>query len=159
MSVNWDELFTSLSDDELDKLALLRVIECSNGVIQHRFRDKHPGALDVDETRRAMKYSMGAIKTMSIQLDDTPLITFADDTKSIMHDVRDLYLSGVKRNNDEDFAKFLVASLACLRACGIERLENAHTQLFNDCYELPAHTYRWGMDYIYGLMYSPDMLK
>ncbi len=126
---NWDNLFTSLSDDELDKLALLRVIECSNGVIQHMFRDQHPDALSVEETRRAMKYSMGAIKTMTITLDDKLPIEFADDTKSIMHDVRDLYLSGVKRNNDEDFAKFLVASLACLRACGIERLENAKTQL------------------------------
>jgi len=159
MSVNWDELFNSLPPDELDKLALLRVIECSNGVIQHRFRDNDPDALDVEETRRAMKFSMGAIKTMSIQLEDTPLITFADDTKSIMHDVRDLYLSGVKRNNDADFAKFLVASLACLRACGLGRLEYAKTQLYNSCYELPSHTYDWGMSYIYGLMSSGDLLQ
>ena len=156
---NWDNLFTSLSDDELDKLALLRVIECSNGVIQHMFRDQDPDALSVEETRRAMKYSMGAIKTMTITLDDKLPIEFADDTKSIMHDVRDLYLSGVKRNNDEDFAKFLVASLACLRACGIERLENAKTQLYNSCYELPSHTYDWGMSYIYGLMASGDLLE
>ena len=159
MSVNWDQLFTSLPSDELDKLALLRVIECSNGVIQHRFRDKDPEALDVEETRRAMKYSMGAIKTMTITLDDRLPIEFADETKSLMHDVRDLYLSGVKRNNDEDFAKFLVASLACIRACGLERLETAKTILYNSCYELPSHTYDWGMSYIYGLMYSQPPLN
>ena len=75
MSVNWDELFNSLPPDELDKLALLRVIECSNGVIQHRFRDNDPDALDVEETRRAMKYSMGAIKTMSIWLVRSTLVS------------------------------------------------------------------------------------
>ena len=159
MTRDWNKEFTSLPPEELDKLALLRVIECSNGVIQHSFRDNLDHALSVEETRRAMKYSMGAIKTMSIQLDDTPLITFADETASIMHDVRDLYLSGVKRNNDEDFARFLVASLACLKACGLERLEAAKLKLYNSCYELPSHTYDWGMDYIYGLMASERLLE
>ena len=156
MTRDWSKEFNALSPEELDKLALLRVIECSNGVIQHRFRDKHPDALDADETRTAMKFSMVSIKNMSIQLDGKLLITFADDTAAIMRDVRDLYLSGVKRNNDKDFEEFLVASLACLKACGLTRLENAKSTLYNSCYELPSHTYDWGMAYIYGFMLSPD---
>jgi hypothetical protein len=29
---NWDTIFQALPDEEQDKLALLRLIECSNGV-------------------------------------------------------------------------------------------------------------------------------
>jgi hypothetical protein len=29
---NWDSIFQALPDEEQDKLALLRLIECSNGV-------------------------------------------------------------------------------------------------------------------------------
>ena len=145
---NWDEAFRALPSEELDKLAVLRVMECTNGVIQHLFRDEDPDALDVDETRRAMKFSMGAIKRMEIQLDDCDLITFADDTKELMWQVRDLYLAGVKRGDDEAFARFLVASSACLRACGMERLEQARSKLYNNCYEMPSYTWDWGMSYI-----------
>jgi len=35
-----------------------------------------------------------------------------------MSEVRELYIKGMKRNDDEAYAKFLVASLACLKACG-----------------------------------------
>jgi hypothetical protein len=159
MTVDWNKEFNALRPEELDKLALLRVIECSNGVIQHSFRDNLDHALSVEETRRAMKYSMGAIKSMTIQLDGEPLIHFAKETARLMGAVRDLYLSGVKRNNDEDFARFLVASLACLKACGLERLEAAKIKLYNSCYELPSHTYDWGLDYIYGLMASETLLE
>ena len=37
---NWDSIFQALPDEEQDKLALLRLIECSNGVVQHMFRNE-----------------------------------------------------------------------------------------------------------------------
>ena len=79
MAHDWNALFTSLPSDELDKVALLRMIECTNGVIQHLFRDEASDALSVEETRIAMKFSMGCIKNMSIPLGDE-MITFAPAT-------------------------------------------------------------------------------
>ena len=35
----WPELLRQIPTAELDKLAILRVLECSNGMIQLRFRE------------------------------------------------------------------------------------------------------------------------
>ena len=42
---NWDSIFQALPDEEQDKLALLRLVECSNGVIKHMFRNEDEDAL------------------------------------------------------------------------------------------------------------------
>jgi hypothetical protein len=148
---DWNAIFTSLSDEELDKLAVLRVIETSNGCIQQLFRSEDPDALSVDETREAMQFSMGSIKRMQIVLDNET-IDFADDTKKIMADVRDLYVKGQKRGDDAAFAEFLRASHACLKACGVQRLIDAKSKLYDNCYALPAHTWDWGLDYCLSFM-------
>jgi len=153
MTIDWNTTFSSLPDAELDKLAVLRIIETSNGCIQQLFRNKDPDALSVEETRQAMKFSMGSIKQMRIVLDNET-IDFAELTKVIMEDVRELYIRGQKMGDDEAFAEFLRASFACLQACGVDRLMAAREKLFNHCYELPAHTYDWGLDYCLSFMYS-----
>ena len=66
--VNWEAEFSSLSPQELDKLALLRIIECSNGVVQHLFRANDERALPVEQTREIMNFSMGCMKHMEIPL-------------------------------------------------------------------------------------------
>jgi hypothetical protein len=60
--IDWNTRFQALPDAEKDKIALLRVIECSNGIIQYKFRDEDEDALSVEETRDAMKFSMGCMK-------------------------------------------------------------------------------------------------
>ena len=158
MTTDWDTSFNALPSYELDKLAVLRVMECANGVIQHMYRDNDPDALSIEETRRAMTFSMSSIKKMQIDLEREP-ITFADDTIVLMKEVRELYLEGVKRNNDEAYTKFLIASLACLKACGMERLQVAHDKLFNDCYEMPPYAWGFGMSYIRGFLANQDVLN
>ena len=158
MTTDWDIAFNSLPSEELDKLAVLRVMECANGVLQHMYRDNDPDALSVEETRRAMTFSMSSIKKMQIDLESES-ITFEDDTIALMSEVRDLYLEGVKRNNDEAYTKFLIASLACLKACGMERLQAAHDKLFNDCYEMPPYAWSFGMSYIRGFLANQDVLN
>ena len=37
---DWNTIFSNLSDTEKDKIAILRVMECANGVMQHAFRGK-----------------------------------------------------------------------------------------------------------------------
>ncbi len=150
---DWKSLFEALPEEELDALAVLRLVETSNGCIQNLFRNKEPNALSVEETREAMQFSMGSIKHMQILLDNET-IEFAEPTKAIMADVRDLYIKGQKQGDDAAFAEFLRASHACLTACGVQRLIDAKSKLYNNCYALPAHTYDWGFQYCLNFMLS-----
>jgi len=91
MKKDWNEIFEALPDEEQDKLALLRVIETSNGVIQSLFRNKDADALSPEETRTAMKFSMSAMKNQSIPLGDE-VVVFAPETAKIMSKCRLLRL-------------------------------------------------------------------
>ena len=151
MKKDWNKIFEALPDEEQDKLALLRVIETSNGVIQSLFRNNDSDALSPEETRAAMKFSMSAMKNQSIQLGDE-VVVFAPETAKIMSEVRELYISGFKQQNQEDYEEFMVASVANLGAIGKERILKARTILFNDLYEIPVHCLDWGISYIFSLM-------
>ena len=148
---DWNSIFRALPDEEQDKLALLRVIETSNGVIQSLYRNGDPDALSLEETRAAMKFSMGCMKTQSIPLGDE-VIVFEPETAKIMSEVRELYISGFKQQNQEDYEEFMVASVANLGAIGKERILLARTILFDNLYEVPVHCLDWGIQYIFGLM-------
>ena len=151
MKKDWDFIFQALPDEEQDKLALLRLIECSNGCIQHSFRNGDVDALSPEETRKAMKFSMSCMKTQSIPLGDE-VIVFAPETAEIMREVRELYISGFKQQNDEDYEEFMRASVANLNAIGKERIIDARQILFCSLYEIPVHCLEWGISYIFGLM-------
>ena len=151
MKKDWNFIFQALPDEEQDKLALLRVIETSNGVIQSLFRNGDPDALSPEETRTAMKFSMSAMKTQSIPLGDE-VIVFEPETAEIMREVRELYISGFKNNNQIDYEEFMRASVANLNAIGKERIIDARQILFYNLYDIPAHCLDWGIQYIFGLM-------
>ena len=148
---NWNDLFGNLPDEEKDKIALLRVIECSNGVVQHMFRANDEDALSIEETRDAMKFSMGCMKTMSIPLKEQT-VTFADETASIMKEVRELYISGFKNGNQEDLEEFMRASKANLNAVGKERILEARQIVFNEVDDIPPCALDWGLGYIFSLV-------
>ena len=151
MKKDWNSIFRALPDEEQDKLALLRVIETSNGVIQSLFRNKDADALSPEETRAAMKFSMSAMKNQSIPLGDE-VVVFAPETAKIMSEVRELYISGFKQQNQDDYDEFMIASVANLGAIGKERILKARTILFDHLYEIPVHCLDWGIEYIFGLM-------
>ena len=151
---DWKSTFESLPSEELDALAVLRIIETSNGIIQFAFRDKTPDALSVEDTRKAMGFSMSSIKRMQIVLEDGT-IDFSDETKEIMGRVRDLYLKGMKQGDDEAYEKFLDASHACLIACGVPRLFEAKSRLYNECYAMPPESWDQGLAYCLSFMSSP----
>ena len=148
---NWDEVFGALSDDEKNKIALLRVIECSNGVIQHMFRANDEDALSIEETRDAMKFSMGCMKTMSIPLK-SHTVTFSEETASIMKEVRELYISGFKNGNQDDLEEFMRASKANLNAVGQKRILEARQIVFDEVDDIPPCALDWGLGYIFGLV-------
>ena len=144
---DWKVSYGRLSGVELQKIAILRVMECTNGVIQHAFRDNAEYALPIEETRKAMKFSMGCMKNMEIPLKNGT-ITFAPQTKSLMRTARELYVSGVKQGNDEDFAEFMRISEASAQACGVDRLIAAAKILRENVDDIPPDTVRWGVGYL-----------
>ena len=73
---DWKQIYSDLPEEELDKIAVLRVMECTNGIIQYAHRDDASYKLSIEDTRRAMKFSMGCIKRMRIPLKEET-ITFA----------------------------------------------------------------------------------
>lgn len=88
---------------------------------------------------------------MSIPLRDTT-VTFGPETEEICRKVRELYVSGAKRNNSRDWEQFLVASSACIRAVGRDRIEAA-TQLAKEQIDvIPPECIDWGVNYIRGFV-------
>ena len=85
---DWLELYEALPSEELDKIAVLRVMECTNGIIQYAHRDDADYKLSIEETRKAMNFSMGSIKRMTIELTDET-ITFEPETEILMRKARE----------------------------------------------------------------------
>jgi hypothetical protein len=95
-----------------------------------------------------MKFSMGCMKTMEIPLGEE-VITFAPETAELFTEMRRLYISGAKQNNQADYNEFLKGSKANLLAVGKERILEARRLAFNHIDELPPHTLEWGLAYIF----------
>ena len=146
---NWQETFENLTEEQKEKLSVLRVMECTNGIIQYAFRDNAEHALSAEDTRRAMKFSMGCIKRMEIPLGETT-ITFDDETAAIFREVRELYMSGAKRGNDDDYQEFMKVSIIMMNCLGKERIIRAKEILSNNITEeqFPKDKLQWGVDYM-----------
>jgi hypothetical protein len=142
---NWKETFEALTEEQKNKLAILRVMECSNGLIQYAYRDQANHALSIEDTRRAMKFSMGCIKKMEIPLGETT-ITFGDDLKDIFGEIRDLYQSG--KTNQKDFDEFMRISIIMYNVLGKERVQEAQKVLSQHITEIAPEHLQWGANYI-----------
>ena len=144
---DWKTLIENLPEEEKHKLAVVRVMECTNGVIQYAYRDNAPYKLSIEETRRAMNFSMGCIKRMEIPMGEET-ITFAEDTTEIFNDVRDLYMSGAKQGNDEDYAEFMRASGTMIRVLGRDRILKARDHLAEHIVDIAPDKLNWGVEYM-----------
>jgi len=144
---DWKKLYSDLPVEELDKIALLRVMECTNGIIQFAFRDGEDYALPLEETRRAMKFSMGCIKRMEIPLKEETIV-FAPETQELMRQARDFYVRGMKQGDDEAYAEFMKISEVTAQVCGIDRLIQAKKTLEQNVDDIPPDTLKWGLAYL-----------
>ena len=147
MMTNWKEKFNELTDGELNKVAILRVMECTNGIIQHSFRDKAENAYPVEVTRATMKFSMSCMKKMQIPLKDETIF-FKPKTEELLRRARELYVSGVKNNNEEDFEEFMEISKATAQVCGMQRLLNAKKILEENVDVFPPGSLDFGVAYL-----------
>jgi len=147
MMKDWNTIFNNLSDSEKDKVAVLRVMECANGVMQHAYRGKQIFAYSTYETRKAMKFSMSCMKRMEIPLKEET-ISFEPETEKLLREVRELYISGFKNGNDDDFNEFMIVSGACIRALGQDRIVKAKDILAQNITDIPLQALDWGVRYI-----------
>ena len=145
---DWFKLYSELSSDDLDKIAVLRVIECTNGIIQYAHRDDADYKLPIEDTRRAMKFSMGCIKRMAIPLKEETL-TFSPEAEELMREARDLYIRGQKHGDDEAYAEFMRISEATAQACGLTRIFNGMKTLRENIDDIPPETLKWGVEYLF----------
>ena len=144
---DWKTLYSNLPSEELDKIAVLRVMECTNGIIQYAHRDNASYKLSIEETRRAMKFSMSSIKNLQIPLKEET-ITFAPETQELMRQARDFYVRGMKQGDDEAYAEFMRISKESARACGMERIIKAQKLIEEQVDDIPTQTIVWGVEYL-----------
>lgn len=144
---DWKQLYSNLPSDELDKIAVLRVMECTNGVIQYAYRDGEDYALPIEQTREVMKFSMSCIKNMAIPLREET-ITFLPESEELMRQAREFYINGVKKGSNEDYAEFMKISEATAQVCGMERIVMALKLLEKEVDIFPEGTLNWGVQYL-----------
>lgn len=155
-ATDWYQFFNSLTEDELEGIALLRVVECTNGCIQHAFRGNHPKALSVEQTREAMKFSMGLMKTMDFELGGDRY-SFSESTEENLRKIRELYVKGFKQNDDEALDEFLRSSVACATVLGKDRIQKAAELVIEHIPDvIPPESVRWGVDYLHSLMETEE---
>ncbi len=149
---DWIAFYSGCTEEELEGIALLRVIECTNGCIQHAFRESNPIALPVEETREAMKFSMGLMKTYEFSLGEKTY-SFSEGVKEGLSYVRNLYTEAFKKGNEEAMGEFFSSSEACVQALGMDRINQAAENVQAHAAEyIPPHTVSWGVSYLKRLL-------
>lgn len=145
---NWESFFSSLNEEELEGVALIRVIECANGCVQHAFRGKDPRALPIEQTREAMRYSIGLMKSLDLHIGGRSY-KFSKPAEEGLREIRELYVKGFKQGDDVAMDDFYEASYACVDALGEDRLKKAVSIVKKELQEtFPPHTVDWGFNYL-----------
>ena len=148
----WTDIWESQTPEVLDATALIRVIECTNGCIQHAFRDEDERALSLEQTRDCMKLSMGTIKNKILPLPDGTEIILPKECYNIMDEARDLYIRGFKKGDDESLDEFLCLSRAHFKVLGRKIIDEKFSfvsEHFDDLFT--SYWLMMGRSYIYAM--------
>lgn len=123
------EPLTAIAPAELDKLALIRVLEVTNGCLQWAFRRQDEQALSVDQTRECMQVVIGFIKHKKIEYPNGTVITFAPETVALIETGTDLYRQAFKQNLEVSKETYFAYSTAQFIAYGLARIEWAQAEV------------------------------
>ena len=148
----WHDIWSSQTPEVLNATALIRVVECTNGCVQHAFRDGDERALSVEQTRDCMKLSMGTIKNKVLPLPDGTEVVLPKECHGIMDEARDLYVRGFKQGDEEALEEFFALSKAHFKVLGRELIDEKF-RYFAEHFE-DVFTPYWimmGRFYIYGV--------
>lgn len=137
-----------IDSKELDKLALLRVLEVTNGCTQWGFRRKDHNCLSIAQTRECMRTVIGFILAKKIDLPSGDSIHFSPPIEQFMDEVRELYHDAFKKHiagAEREYyassaAQFLVYGRQRLEA-GVKVVEQEFEPLFTPYYLEKGHNY------------------
>jgi len=110
---------------ELDKLAILRVLEVTNGCTQWGFRLKQEQALSVEQTRKCMRIVIGFIKHKQIDIPNRDPICFAPGTAQLIEQGKTLYQDAFKNQIPEAEQEYFAYSTGQFLVYGPQRLQMA----------------------------------
>lgn len=114
-----------ISAEELDNLAILRVLEVTNGCTQWGFRRKDPECLSVEQTRECMQVVIGFIKAKKIDFPHGESISFTPAIEQLIEEGRDLYQAAFKHNQADQEREYYAYSTAQFMVYGRQRLQRA----------------------------------
>ncbi len=113
----------AIAPPDLDNLALLRVLEITNGCAQWGFRRQDPDCLSADQAREAMRQVIGFIKDKQIVLARGETLAFSPAVEALIESGRELYQNAFKRNQADAQRAYYAASVAQFIAYGPDRLQ------------------------------------
>ncbi|PSN19213.1 hypothetical protein C7271_08425 [filamentous cyanobacterium CCP5] len=119
------EELAALDPQELDKMAVIRVLEVTNGCIQWAFRRQDEQCLSIEQTRECMQVVIGFIKEKRIDLPNGETIRFTPEVEELLGQIRDLYQQAFKKNVDTAQREFYAYSAAQFLAFGQQRMQRA----------------------------------
>ncbi len=119
------EALRSVPAEELDRLAVLRVLEVTNGCTQWGFRRGDAEALPVERTRECMQRVIGFIKQRRIDLPDGSSLGFTPAIEALIDEGRTLYQKAFKANDPQAQRAYFAASTAQFLVYGRDRLLEA----------------------------------
>ena len=145
----WRAIWEGQSESVLMATALVRAMECTNGCVQHAFRDEDPHALSIDQTRLCMKTSMSAIKTKVLPIPGEEDMVFPEEAIAPMEEARKLYQK-MKTGDQPAYEEFYALSSAHFHVLGEDRMERAFeyfryhfTDVFTEAYIYAGEDYIW----------------
>lgn len=143
------EKWEQISSEDLDKLALLRALEVTNGCTQWAYRLKKPDCLSVEQTRQCMHLSMSSIKNKQINLNDNITITFSPEINNLIDEGRQLYIDAFKNQIEGKEEDFYALSTAQFLVYGQARMTKSF-QIIRDNYLMifTEHFINKGINYI-----------
>lgn len=117
--------FEQFGEEELSKLAYLRVLEVTNGCTQWGFRRQDKESLSAENTRQCMKMAMGFIKEKKAYFPSKGTISFNPEVESFIESGRAMYCDAFKNNVPGMKREYYASSTAQFIVYGRENLKAA----------------------------------
>ncbi len=117
--------FQQFGEEEINKLAYLRVLEVTNGCTQWGFRRQDEESLSVEDARQCMKMVMGFIKNKKVYFPSLGTITFDSEVEKFIENGREMYCDAFKRNVPGMKREYYASSTAQFIVFGRTNLELA----------------------------------
>lgn len=130
------EEFLGFPDSTLEKLAILRALEVTNGVTQWAFRRGDEEALPVEKNRICMNMVMGFMKQIEMEFPSRGKIEFNEVEKEFVRAGRKIYQDAFKHNVKGVDRQFYAGSTAQFIAYGHDRLNRAMALVKQDYEDL-----------------------